>query len=126
MPTPKVQHSMEVRDLSLQVRLGCTPEERAVPQEIRVSLDLRFHEAPPGVKSDLLEETVCYAVLSEAFRRGVDGQEFSLVEKIAGDLFEIADGIIQSRALFSLSVHKVKPPVAGLSGGVVYRLGNLI
>ncbi len=117
-------HSLKIRDLSLQVSLGCSAEERKNLQEVRVSVELRFPVAPVGLQSDDLADTICYARISEAFKKHVEAKEFCLVEKIANDLFGITEKIIEGRAGISLVAHKVKPPVENLLGGVEYQLGN--
>jgi dihydroneopterin aldolase len=117
-------HRMRIRDLSLQVKLGCSAEERANPQEVRVGIDLRFAEAPRGTKSDDLNDTICYAQISEALRSHVEGRGFQLIEKIADDFYEIIRGIVEGRAESSVTVHKVRPPVSDLLGGVEYRIGD--
>lgn len=119
-----MNHSLRLQDLSLQVRLGCTDTERADSQEVRIGFSLRFHDSPHAVESDCLRDTICYAKLSDAFREHLASREFNLVEKIAGDLLGIAQKIVEGRALVALSVHKVKPPVDGLVGGVEYRIGD--
>lgn len=117
-------HSMRINDLSLSVKLGCSPEERAIPQEIRVSAELRFFEEPKGVWSDDLRETVCYAQICEVLREHVERKEFQLVEKLAGDFYHLVKCLVEHRAEISLIVHKVKPPVPGLLGGFEFRVGD--
>lgn len=120
-----VRHSIHIRELSLLVKLGCSAEERARPQEIRVSAELRFHEAPQGVASDELSGTICYGKICEAFRRHVEGKEFHLIEKLAGDFRKIMEQIVEGRAATMVCVHKVAPPIQGLLGGVEFRVEPL-
>jgi 7,8-dihydroneopterin aldolase/epimerase/oxygenase len=119
---PSARHRMRIKDLSLQVRLGCTADERANPQEVRVGIELRFAEAPMGVESDDLKDTICYARISEALKAHVEGKEFQLVEKMAGDFYQIVRRMVEGRAESSVTVHKVRPPVGDLLGGVEYRI----
>jgi len=116
--------SLLVQDLILQVKLGCSEEERKTPQEVRVSAEIRFIQSPHGVTSDKLEDTVCYARISSAFRDWVLSREFNLVERLAHDLFGVLREIVGSHSKISLSAHKVSPPVEGLTGGVVCRVGD--
>jgi FolB domain-containing protein len=117
-------HLMRIRELSLNVRLGCSCEERAVPQEVRVSIELRFSEPPPGCTSDALSDTICYARISEAISEHAKEREFHLVEKMANDFYDILKSIVEERASISLAVHKVRPPVERLEGGVEYQVGD--
>jgi len=59
-------HTLFIRDLVLHVHLGCSSEERKNPQEVRLTIDFRFKEMPPGALSDRLEETICYAEVAQA------------------------------------------------------------
>lgn len=122
--TSGAYHSLELRELSLWVRLGCSSQERALLQEVRVGLQLRFPQPPQGAVTDQLRDTVCYAELSEAFRRFCQEREFALVEKLAGDLMTTAREKVGAQVALAVSVHKVAPPVEGLRGGVVYRVGD--
>src|SRR5690349_20327790 len=105
---------MHIRSLSLDARLGCTAEERSVPQEIRVSVELRFFEAPPGVLTDDLNDTICHAKVSEALNEHLRGREFNLVEKMASEFYGVLKKRIEGRAELALTLHKVKPPVSRL------------
>jgi len=123
-PTSQPMHSMKIRDLQLQVRLGCSAEERSVPQEVRVSIDFRFFDEPKGALSDDLKDTICYARVCEALRHQVEGREYRLVEKLAADFYGVVKLLVEGRAEVSLTVHKVRPPIEGLLGGVQYRIGD--
>lgn len=116
-------HILKIRDLSLQVGLGCTKEERSRPQEVRVNVELRFVETPACVRTDDLRDAICYAKISEALALHAVEREFHLVEKMAGDFLNIVNRIVEGRAVVQLSVHKVRPPVEGLLGGVEYTIG---
>lgn len=115
---------MRIRDLRLKARLGCSAEERSVPQEVRVSIEFRFSEAPRGAESDALKDTICYARVSESLVEHLRGREYSLIEKMAADFHGILKSMIEERAEISLAVHKVRPPIEGLLGGVEYRIGD--
>jgi dihydroneopterin aldolase len=117
-------HSLFLKDLSLPVRLGWPAEERAVPQEVRISLELRFPSPPPGTVSDDLEDTICYAELSESLRTLATSQEFKLLERLGAELFKAAKKEVRGRALLALEVKKVAPPLEGLLGGAIFRVGE--
>ena len=61
-------HSLRMEKLVLQQRLGCSAEERAKPQEVRVTLELRFAKGPQALVTDDLGGTVCYARLAQAIQ----------------------------------------------------------
>lgn len=128
---PELFHSLRIQDLSFQVSLGCLPDERAVPQEVRVHVEFRFFQAPTAVHSDALAETLCYADLSEALKDVCTGREFKLIEKLALDFHKRIQTFLEtssipeaSRILFAVTVHKVAPPVPEIKGGTFYRIGH--
>jgi dihydroneopterin aldolase len=120
---PPKFHSLRVNDLRYVLALGCTAEERARPQEIGVSVELRFEGEPRGVRTDELRDTVCFAELGAAFARHFEGKEYRLIERIAGEVYEIAREVSRGAAV-AVKVHKLKPPVANLVGGAVYSCGD--
>lgn len=113
---------LSIRRLHTWVRLGCSAEERSVPQEVEVDLEISFPAVPDGVRTDRLEDTICYgdvcADITEASRAG----EFALIEKLAGDVMKrIRDRVGRGYGL-KLSIHKLRPPIDNLRGGVVFIL----
>ena len=120
---PPSFHSLEVRDLRFWLPLGCTAEERAHPQEIGVTVEIRFAKAPGGVSSDELRDTVCFAALNSALARHFVGREYRLIEKIAGEVHQVAREI-SSGASVVVRIHKLKPPLENLVGGAVYTCGD--
>jgi dihydroneopterin aldolase len=119
-----MQHALRIEDYSVKVRLGCQAEERAVPQEVRLTLEYRFLTAPAALHSDRLEDTICYGEVCSSLRKHCESKEFHLIERLAGECFEIAKGFARGRAELALRVHKVSPPVENLRGGSVYELGD--
>jgi 7,8-dihydroneopterin aldolase/epimerase/oxygenase len=119
-------HTLRLNDLSLQVKLGCTVEERTRPQEVRVSVELQFDGSPKGIFSDALEDTICYAEVCKVIKERCERREFQLIERLAFEALAAAQEIVRDRAKISLSAHKVRPPVEGLLGGVIYTCGDYI
>jgi dihydroneopterin aldolase len=117
-------HALRVQDLVLQVHLGCSAEERAKPQEVRVTLEFRFTEPPGGAVSDKIEEALCYAEVCTAVRRLTDSSEYCLIERLASEIYGVAAEMAGPAAQTAVRVHKVRPPVADLSGGSVYVCGD--
>ena len=115
---------LEFRGARLEVRLGCSAEERAAPQAVDLDLAVRFPELPAGCASDRLEDTLCYAGLIEAAREACAGREFHLVERLAHELFGRLRALVPVDAELWLRATKLRPPVAGLYGGVAFSLGD--
>jgi dihydroneopterin aldolase len=102
-----------------------------VPQEIRVTVELRFREAPAAAASDDLRETVCYGSIARDLRQACANREFNLIERLADEFaatvrarLRAADAF--SSALLAIKVLKVRPPVEGLLGGAAYASGDFL
>ncbi len=115
---------LEVHQARIKVKLGCSPQERAMPQDVDVSLRMAFAELPPGCKTDRLEDSVCYAKLYAQMKQVAERQEYALIEKLAKDLYDQIQGLVPVDCLIWLRVHKLRPPVDGLLGGTAFEMGT--
>jgi len=113
---------MTVRDLEIWVRLGCSDEERAVPQPIAVSARIAFARPPLACESDRLEDTVCYARLAAVLGERAAQRPYQTVESLTFALVEAMRSAMPVGTRFALEVTKLRVPVAGLRGGVTFRL----
>ena len=113
---------LTLRDLEIWVRLGCSVEERAVPQPVAVSARLRFVRAPLACASDRLDDTVCYARLAALLAERAGRRPYQTVESLTCALVEAMRGAVPEETRFTLEVTKLRVPVAGLRGGVAFRL----
>jgi 7,8-dihydroneopterin aldolase/epimerase/oxygenase len=116
--------TLRLEDFSLRVHLGCTAEERAIAQEVRVSIEFRFFEPPPAVKTDRLEDTICYAEVSQSLESVCRGKEFHLVERLAAEMLAALREVTATRAEVAVCVHKVRPPIHNLIGGTYFKCGD--
>lgn len=123
------QVALSLEGARLNVHLGCSAEERATPQEVRLAAKVYFPELPPGCSSDRLDETICYAEMVQWARDYVTGKEFALVESLGFELATLFSKNFSDKTpqkiKFDLKVHKVNPPVPDLSGGVVFELRDI-
>src|SRR5262245_19947077 len=115
---------LEFRGARLSVHLGCGADERAAPQPVDLDVSIRWAKPPAACASDDLGDTVCYADLIEAARARVAGHEFKLVEHLAQILYDTRRPLVPRDAELWLRVTKLRPPVANLSGGVSFALGD--
>lgn len=113
---------LEVPALRLDVRLGCTADERRVPQAVDLALTIRFAAPPAACWSDELADTVCYAELASVARSHCAEREFKLVERLACELHALLSAALPPGATLALTATKVGPPVAGLAGGVRFTI----
>jgi len=123
---PKVC-ALRIDDLSLQVQLGCTAEERAVPQEVRLSVEMKFAQIPQASFSDSLIETVCYAQISHVLKEHCETRSFQLIERIGAECFSLLKELTRKQSVeICLHVHKVRPPVQNLIGGSHFVCGDYL
>ncbi len=123
---PSLFSTLALHSLKYKVRLGCTPEERSVPQGVRFDIQIRFESLPGGSFNDDLNETICYAKLSNRARVICDMREYQLIEKLGWDAFSALKEIIPPNVKLWLRVTKEKPPVAELEGGASFSVGEWI
>jgi FolB domain-containing protein len=76
---------IEVRGLKLKGRLGVSPEERAVPQPVLISLAVRC-DTHLAAATDDLSATLDYAKIVERISALVADEEFGLIETLADQI----------------------------------------
>ena len=58
-----MQQSLFLNELEIYVSLGCSEEERAHKQMIKLDIELQFDQNYSASDTDNLEETICYYTL---------------------------------------------------------------
>jgi dihydroneopterin aldolase len=97
--------------LDLFCRVGCSPEERFLPQSLRADVKLICRSLAEAGRRDDLSETVDYRVATEMIA-AVRDREFLLIERIAEELAAIALRHPKVEQV-EVTVRK-RPPVEGL------------
>ena len=100
---------IELRGLRVLGTHGALPDERARPQPFEVDLDVEADLGPAG-RSDDLADTLDYGELARAVVAVVSGERFTLLERLAERIAEVAlaDGRVRS---VTVAVRKLRPPV---------------
>lgn len=104
-------HTIEVRDLRVVAVLGVLDHERAEPQPLRLDLDVEL-DVPAAAASDDVEQTVDYALLCTAATTVLTQRRSRLMESACdavGSALLDADPRV---AAVSVTVTKLRPPVA--------------
>jgi dihydroneopterin aldolase len=102
---------IELRGLRLAGVVGVLPHEQTQPQPLEVDLDLHLDLARAGA-TDALDDTADYGAVCDVAERVVTGRSFALLEALAEQLATAvleADGRIDA---VTVSVRKLRPPVA--------------
>lgn len=112
-----------IRQYRTQISLGVPEEERAQPQPVDFSLSIRMpEEAFSG--ADQIDSTLCYDQICQTISTLVEGQSFSLLEKLTYEVYQgLKAGLLREHP-FQLTAHKVNAPVDHLLGGVQATYGE--
>lgn len=78
-------HQIQIRRLKVSTRIGVPEEERAVPQELRVSLEIDLVRDFAGMQ-DRIGETVDYAALAAGIQELAASRPRQLIETLASDI----------------------------------------
>jgi len=97
--------------LDLACRVGCTPQERATPQLLRVDVRLACRGIAQAGRDDDLAQTVDYRIGTQMIA-AVQEREFLLIERVAEVLAQVALADARVERV-ELSVKK-RPPVPSL------------
>ena len=89
-----------IQELELQVRIGVPEAERARPQRLIVSVEMRADFAAAAAADDL-SQTIDYHAVVEYLRRLPEGRQWKLLEALA---VEIADTLLRDHPLEAVSV----------------------
>lgn len=112
---------LSVNQFSVQVHLGCTAEERMGLQEVRFSLTFEFSTPPQACQSDQLGHTICYAKVCDSISAAVKNRPFATIEAMWAVAAESVRPYLTGGTHVVLTLHKVRPPIDGLLGGVTYE-----
>ena len=119
--------SLHIQDLSLWVNLGIREIEKTERQEIRLSIDMEFSKTPEACTTDKLDDTVCYHELCRKITKLVEEKSYAMIEKMAQDILDVIK-VETSKSSQDLKIkvrlHKVRPPIARLEGGVSFTLSS--
>jgi D-erythro-7,8-dihydroneopterin triphosphate epimerase len=116
--------SLHIHELSLWVNLGIRDIEKMERQEIRLSVDLEFSKKPEACQTDKVADTVCYHELCCQIITLVEEKSYAMLEKIAQEILDLIKNETSSDVKVKVRLHKVRPPIARLEGGVSFTLSS--
>ncbi len=114
--------TLRVKDYRLLARIGCTADERELPQELSFTLKLCYTKDPLACSSDRIEDTLCYAELCEAIKDVVEAQSYSTIEFLTAKALQKVSLLVPLGAQLRLCTQKIAPPIAGLHGGASFEM----
>lgn len=93
-------HQIEIRRLKVSCHIGVPEEERALPQQLRVTVKLSS-ATPFEAMSDEISRTLDYAALASAIQDLASARPRRLIETLAVD---VADLVLESPVVTSVEV----------------------
>ncbi len=78
-----------VRALELNFNFGWRRKERSKEQGVLLDLDIRLPKPPKACVTDELDDTVCYASLSDQIREELGDKKYRLIEHLSRDIYDI-------------------------------------
>jgi FolB domain-containing protein len=79
---------ISIVDLEVFYRVGVPEEERAQPQRILLSIEMRF-DFSAAAKTDSIADTIDYFAVSQRLLKFGEGKSWKLIEKLAVDIREM-------------------------------------
>ena len=119
MPT---QTTLTIQRLTMRVSLGWTESERAIPQTIALTIQLRL-AAPHACKTDQLADTICYHTLIDTLRTHIEQRSYRLIESLGADCYQLIKQQVMTRAMVTVTIQKW-PAIEGLTEGVCFSYGD--
>ena len=119
----KLNSYLSIRNLELNINLGWRLKERRQEQAILLDIDIYFAKPPKAVKTDQLEDTICYATLIEAIRENLGEKKYKLVEHLSYDIYQLIKMRLSQKAQIMVRVTK-HPQIKGLIDGVCFHYGD--
>lgn len=113
--TPSLRADIQLRKLRVPLHIGVPTTERAIQQEVKVSLTIETTRGVGGLDDDI-ENTVDYFLVSEGIRVLAAAKERKLIETLAE---EIAEYVLTEFAVAAVKVEIDKPILTNCEGVVV-------
>jgi dihydroneopterin aldolase/D-erythro-7,8-dihydroneopterin triphosphate epimerase len=117
-----VTDEIHIRDLHLRTIIGINEEERCDPQDVLINV-VFYTDTHAAGRSDDINDALNYRTLTKRIIKLVEGSQFYLVEKLAG---EIARLCLEDRRVERVRVSVEKPGALRFarSVGVVIERGQ--
>ncbi len=107
---------IRIERIEVFARHGVLPEERTAGQLFLVDVEVALDLSKAGA-SDTLTDTVDYGALAQSIHDLVAGEQWSLIERVAG---RVADLVLADRRIeaVEVTVHKPSAPIPVAFGDV--------
>jgi FolB domain-containing protein len=113
---------LKIFGLQLSVNLGCTEQERDVKQTITIDIEIHFNTLPKALKSDNLNDTICFDALIKKIQDATCKKHYNLIEHIGSEIFEITKKV-SPNGYVKVITNKM-PKIKGFSGIAAFELAG--
>lgn len=96
---------IKIENLRLRTVVGIYEWEKNVKQDVVINIELEFN-GDMAVKTDDIKNTIDYKSITKRIIADIEGREYNLIEKIAGDVVDI---IMEDTRVERASVRIDKP-----------------
>lgn len=114
-------NQLTISDIRTSVYIGCTEEEKLNTQIISFNLIISFNSKPNGTRTDKIDDTICYAMLTRMIIESCEKRRFNLVEHLSSIITKNLSKILSPHSniidYFILEVQKM-PAIKDLYGGI--------
>lgn len=110
---------LKISDLRLWLHLGCSEQEKFLPQPVSIDIQIEFNTCLEGIEKDYLNGVLCYADLTAKIQKFCETKKFNLIEKVAASIHTIVSEIAVGNKV-TVTATKVKSPVEGIHGGISF------
>jgi FolB domain-containing protein len=77
--------TIKLRELSYNLKVGVTEEERQSPQYISVDLDIET-DITKAITTEDIEDTINYSTIQKTIKKYLENKEYKLIEKLTNDI----------------------------------------
>ncbi len=96
---------IKIENLKLRTVVGIYDWEKEKKQDVIINIEMEFDGAK-AIESDSIEDTIDYKTITKQIIDMVEGNEFNLIEKIAGDAIGI---VMENEMVENASIRVDKP-----------------
>lgn len=113
---------LQIHSLKLAIMIGKEAKERKKAQDIYFDIKINFTTSNLAGKK---KSFVCYQDICDRIKKYTKQKKFILIESLAQEIISDLKKYLSSNVLLQIRVHKARPPIKELVGGVSYIYGDL-
>ena len=96
---------IKIENLKLRTIVGIYDWEKEKKQDVIINIEMEF-DGTKAIETDCIDDTIDYKTITKEIIEMVEGQEYNLIERIAGDAMKI---VMRNDKVQKASVRVDKP-----------------